>query len=458
MKRDFSRRDFIQMSAGALASAGVMTFGGTRTSSAASTLSGYKALVCLMLNGGNDGHNWLVPLTSSAYSVYAAGRKDLALAANSVLPLNGTAGNGNTYGIHPSCSGLQSLYNSGKAAFVCNVGPLMQPTTITQALAGSAPLPPQLFSHYNQSTEWQTGVPQSLEPFGWGGKIADLFVSQGNAANLSFNISIGGSNSWQQGQVTNPYTLGVSGAPVLDAPSNSFYRNGARAQATLALIDQGVNDPNLLVGAASGIFQNAAAKVKMVNSALSAAGDLTTTFPAAQSNDWGLSQQLHEVARVIKAQSEIGDSRQLFFVQLGGFDTHSGQLATQSSLLGYVSQYVSAFWNGMVEIGMQNNVTLFTLSDFGRTLTSNGDGADHGWGNHHLVLGGAVNGGKLYGSMPDLTLHGASDMGQGRLLPSTSADQYSATLANWFGVADSNLNSIFTNLPNFPVRNLGFLS
>src|SRR5580692_5592199 len=139
MKRDFSRRDFIQMSAGALASAGVMTFGGTRTSSAASTLSGYKALVCLMLNGGNDGHNWLVPLTSSAYSVYAAGRKDLALAANSVLPLNGTAGNGNTYGIHPSCSGLQSLYNSGKAAFVCNVGPLMQPTTITQALAGSAP-------------------------------------------------------------------------------------------------------------------------------------------------------------------------------------------------------------------------------------------------------------------------------------------------------------------------------
>jgi uncharacterized protein (DUF1501 family) len=458
MKLNVSRRDFLQMGAGALLTSGVVTFSGTRPASASSGLSGYKALVCLMLNGGNDGHNWSVPMTSSAYSVYAAGRKDLALASSTLLPLAGTASNGVTYGLHPSCPELQSLFKSGKAAFVCNVGPLIQPTTVAQARAGSVPLPPQLFSHYNQSTEWQTGVPQSIQPSGWGGKIADLFASQGVTPNLAFNISVGGSNTWQQGQLTNPYTLGTSGAPVLNATSNPYYRNHARAQATQDLITQGASDPNLLVNVASSIFQNAAAKVTLVNNALGAAGDLSTAFPASQPNDWGLSQQLHEVARVIKAQSEIGDSRQMFFVQLGGFDTHSGELATQSSLLRFVSEYVNAFFNGMTEIGMQNNVTLFTLSDFGRTLTSNGNGADHGWGSHHLVLGGAVAGGKFYGTMPDLTLGGANDMGQGRLLPSTSADQYAATLARWFGVSATDLNSLFTNLPNFPVNNLGFLT
>lgn len=458
MKSTLTRRDFLQMSTGAaLAASGVVSFSLPKSAYAAS-LSGYKALVCLLLNGGNDAHNWVVPMTSSAYSVYATGRQGLALAANSLLPLNGTASNGIAYGMHPSCPQLAALFNSGKVAVVGNVGPLIAPVSIAQALAGSAALPPQLFSHYNQTTEWQTGVPQSLQSYGWGGKIADYFTSQGMSANLAFNIAVGGSSTWQQGQLTNPYTLGTSGAPVLSAAGNRFFRNGAREQATLALISQGASDPNLLVGTEAGIFQNAAAKVTLVNNALSAAGDLTTSFPAAQAGDWALSQQLHEVARVIKAQSQIGDTRQLFFVQLGGFDTHGQELATQAQLLGYVSQYVNAFWNGMVELGMQSNVTLFTLSDFGRTLTSNGSGADHGWGSHHIVVGGAVAGGKIYGTMPDLTLNGPNDMGQGRLLPTTSADQYAATLAGWLGVPSSSLSSLFTNLPNFPTSNLGFMS
>jgi uncharacterized protein (DUF1501 family) len=454
MKSNFSRRQFIQLGTGAAIASSLLPLG-RFGSAVASSATGYKALVCLMLNGGNDGHNWVVPVTTSAYGVYAKGRQSLALAQNSLLPLKGAAANGVTYGLHASCPDLQAMFNAGSAAFVSNVGPLIRPTTVAQARADSSPLPPQLFSHFDQVNEWQTAVPQAQTSLGWGGRIADLFLSQGMTSNLAFNIAVGGSSTWQQGQTTIPYTLGANGAAKLSVDNTPWFRNDLRAKATHDLITQGASDPNLMVDTYAGIYQNAAAKVTLVNGALSAAGDFTTVFPAAQANDWGLSQQLHEVARVIKAQAHIGDSRQLFFVQLGGFDTHSGQLATQSMLLGYISQYVNAFHKAMVEIGMQNDVTLFTMSEFGRTLASNGSGADHGWGNHHLVVGGGVLGGKFYGTMPDLTIGGANDVGQGRLLPSTSADQYAATLASWFGVADSELNPIFSNLPNFTVRNLG---
>jgi uncharacterized protein (DUF1501 family) len=454
--RYLSRRRFLQIGAGALATSGMM-LGGSRRALASTGPSGYKALVCLYLNGGNDSHNWVVPISETAYNVYARGRQSLTLPLPSLLPLNGTAANGVKYGLHPSCKALQSLFNSGTAAFVGNVGPLIHPTSAAQAIAGTVTLPPQIFSHLNQSTEWQTAVPQALVPYGWGGKIADHFDAQGYVPNLAFNIDVGGANVWQQGQTTNPYTLGLSGAPSLEVTNNPSYRNGLRARTAQALIDQGAGDSNLLVSTASSIYRNASAKVVQVNSALKAAGDFQTEFPAAQQHDWGLSQQLHEVARVIKSQSQLGDSRQMFFVQIGGFDTHFNELATQSQLLGYVSQYVNIFWDAMSEIGMQKNVTMFTMSDFGRTLTSNGGGADHGWGSHHMVLGGAVQGGKFYGTMPSLVLGGPDDFGNGRLVPSTSADQYAATLARWFGVADSDLNSIFMNLPNFPVRNLGFL-
>jgi uncharacterized protein (DUF1501 family) len=457
IKLDISRRHFLQLGAGALAASSVLGRSGARRALAAASPGGYKALVCLHLNGGNDGHNWVVPISQPTYGLYAAARGDLALPRSALLPLKGAAPNGVTYGLHPSCRELQALFNSGSAAIVGNVGPLIQPTTRAQALAGSVSLPPQIFSHLNQVTEWQTGVPQSVAPYGWGGKVSDQFVSQGITPNLSFNISMVGSNIWQQGRLTNPYTLGTSGAASLRAAGDAAYRNGLRQKATLGLIDQAAGDSNLLVSAAATIFQSAADKVALLNSAIAAAGPVTTAFPAPQTNDWNLSLQLREVAQVIKAHQQIGDSRQLFFVEMGGFDTHYNELATQAQLLRYVSQYVDAFWSAVTEMGLQQDVTLFTMSDFGRTLTSNGAGADHGWGNHHMVLGGAVQGGRFYGSMPELTLGGPDDFGQGRLLPTTSADQYAATLANWLGVSDANLNSIFTNLANFPTRNLGFM-
>jgi uncharacterized protein (DUF1501 family) len=305
-----------------------------------------------------------------------------------------------------------------------------------------------------------TAYPQSMNRYGWAGRIADVLTAQGNAAKLAFNVDIGGTNYWQAGQTTNPYVLGTSGAPATSIFNNPYYRNGARAQIAQNLLTQAGSDPNLLVSQHAAIWQSAVAKVGLVNNALAAAGDLTTVFPSASAagNDWGLSQQLHEVARVIKAQSQIGDARQMFFVQMGGFDTHDNELTTQSSLLGYVSSYVNAFWNGMIEIGQQNNVTLFTMSDFGRTLSANNDGADHGWGNHHMVLGGAVQGGKFYGSMPSLVIGGANDFGLGRMVPTTSADQYAATLASWFGIAPTDLATIFPNLSNFSTTNLGFLA
>jgi uncharacterized protein (DUF1501 family) len=458
MKSNLSRRDCLRMGLGATLSsaAGLYTWTGTRRAAAA-TPTDYKALVCVLLNGGNNGFNWIVPTSNAAHAIYANSRTNLAIAQNSLLPLSGVASDGNTYGLHPSCPELQSLFNQGNVAVVCNVGTLVQPTTAAHAIAGAVPVPPQLFSHADQLTEWMTAYPQSLERYGWAGRVADLFASQGTASSLAFNITVGGANYWQNGKNTIPYTLGINGAPTLEASTSSYFRGGLRAQATNALISQAAADANPFVSQYAGIETNAAAKVTLVNAALSAAGDLATVFPAAGPNDWSLSQQLHEVARVIKAHSQIGDSRQIFFVEIGGFDTHNGELATQLQLLRYVSSYLSVFNTAMKELNLQNNVTTFTMSDFGRTLSSNGNGSDHGWGNHQIVMGGAVSGGKYYGTMPSLLLGGVDDFSIGRIVPTTSCDQFAATLARWFGVSATQLPALFPNLSNFASPWLGFL-
>jgi len=456
-----ARRNFLAALGGALGSSTLLGgLAAVHSARASSSVGGYKALVCLYLTGGNDGFNWVVPLSPAAYATYAWSRSTLALAPSSLLPLQGTASDGNVYGMHPGCPELQSLFNTGRAAVVCNVGPLVQPGTVAQARSASLPLPPQLFSHVDQSNEWMIATAQSPERYGWAGRIADLLTAQGGAANLAYNISIGGANDWQAGWATNPYALGIGGAPATAVFENLAYRGGGRAQAAQALLAQAAADPNLLVAGHAAIWQSAGAKAALVGSALASAGDLATTFPPLPSgaaNDSRLGLQLHEVARVIKAQSRIGDARQMFFVGLGGFDTHEAQLGTQATLLAYVSRYVGAFWNAMAEINQQPNVTLFTIADFGRTLAPNNAGTDHGWGNHHLVLGGAVRGGRYYGTMPNLEIGGADDFGQGRMMPTTSCDQYAATLAAWFGVAAADLATVFPNLPNFATANLGFL-
>lgn len=459
MKSDFSRRDFLRLSAQTAMSAAVASTLGIyqRAAAASADTSGYKALVCLYLTGGNDGFNTFVPLTPAGYSLYAKTRTNLALDPTSLLPLNGAASDGYTYGMHSSAPELQALFNSGKAAILSNVGTLVQPMTPAQVQAGVLPMPPQLFSHGDQATQWQTSIPNSPHKYGWAGRLADMYVAQGFNPNLSLNIQVGGPNYWQLGTATNAYALGTSGAPILDDTTNN-YRNGLRAKAASALLSQASNDSNLMVKQFSAIQNSAASKVNYVNNAYSIAGDVTTPFPAYE-QDSDLGAQFHSVARMIKARSQIGDARQMFFVNAGGFDTHQNQLSTQSMLLRIISRNVQSFWNAMGEIGMQNNVTLFTASDFGRSLGSNGSGADHAWGNHHLILGGAVKGGKYYGKMPTLKIGGPDDISpnSGQLIPTTSTDQYAATLAAWFGVGASDLGTLFPNLSNFSTPTLGFI-
>jgi len=479
MKSGCSRRDFVRFGTGALVSSTMLSSltGWQRALAASADTTGYKALVCVYLFGGNDGFNWFVPLTQAGYSVYAASRGNLALpqtGTGAPLALTGTgttsvtASDGYQYGIHPGCTELWSLFNTGKLAVLCNVGTLVTPTTPAQIQAGSAQLPPELFSHIDQQVQWQTSVPNNPARYGWAGRVADLYASQGYTPNLALNIDIGGANYLQQGQQTNMYVLSSFGgptqsdlgAPILDDtnPSSGFANGAARVQAATAILNAASADPNLMVAQYAAIQQRAAAKQGLVTSALNAAGPLATMF-SSYADDNGLGLQLQEVARVIKAQSQLGDARQIFFVSMIGFDTHNDQLSVQGTLLPVLSKNLNTFWAALTELGQTSNVTVFTASDFGRTLGSNGSGADHAWGNHHVIMGGAVAGGQYYGQMPSLQIGGANDFGAGlgQMVPTTSTDQYAATLAAWFGVPVTSLTTLFPNLSNFASATLGFM-
>lgn len=447
-----TRRQLLRLGA---SSALLCSLGGLTPLARGADTSGYKALVCLYLAGGNNGFNWIVPHTQAAYDSYAASRGDLAIARDQLQLIGGVASDGNAYGFHPNCPELRDLHADGRLAIVCNVGTLVQPTTRDQVVNGSVPVPLQLFSHIDQQTAWMTSLPDQLGRTGWAGRMADLLAQQSVSAKLATNISIGGTNYWQDGQEAMPYALGTGGAPTLEVLHNPYYRSGRRAAAAQALIDQGAADGHLMVAEFARIFQQAEAKVDLVNEAMAAAGDVQTVFPSFEGDD-GLGEQLRAVARCIKARDGIGDSRQIFYVQIGGFDTHNNELAQQGKQLKTVSQNLRAFWDALQEIGMTGAVTLFTASDFGRSLGSNGDGSDHAWGNHHIVLGGAVRSG-YYGRMPSLVVGGADDIGAGRILPTTATDQYAATLARWFGLTDAELPAVFPNLDRFSPATLGFM-
>jgi uncharacterized protein (DUF1501 family) len=447
-----TRRQFISRSV--CAAVGMTSLASTvfdlRRVAAAATLPGdYKALVCIFLYGGNDSNNLLVPLDTADYNSYAAVRQNLALAQAALLPINPVSGgDGRSWGLHPNAAGLQTLFGQQKLAILGNVGPLVAPVTRATYLNRTAALPPQLFSHSDQTVHWQTSIPNQPPQTGWGGRVADLLRALNGTSQISMCMSLGGANTFEVGSVVTPFQVSAGGGIALGGYSSSAADPASEALRTLLQESYG----NLFQGSYRDILQRALDANQLLSNALAGLPPLATKFP-----NTGLGQQLNTIARLIQARQTLAQQRQVFFCATGGFDTHGGQIAAQTQLLQEVSDAVAAFYAATVELQVQNSVTAFTASDFGRTFLSNGSGSDHGWGSHHLIVGGAVQGGRIFGRVPTLAVGGPDDTTEGRWIPSTSVDEYSATLAKWFGVGASDMPTVFPNLGQFNTPDLGFM-
>lgn len=469
-QKDQTRRDFLRAAACAACTtqALVSTVWDLRLINAAlaagapENFTDYRALVCLFLYGGNDASNTIIPTSPEHYAQYAAGRGILALPSATLLPINVANSDGRTWGLHPNCEEIQNLFNLGRAAVICNVGTLVGPLTLQQYQQNTAAKPPQLFSHNDQQVQWMTSIPDQPPLTGWGGRCADLLMSAGYGANpntdVSMNITVGGTNTFEVGSSVNQYAVSSNGTVVQFATGAG---GAARLQVMRDLFTDAAGAINLFQGEFGGISKraddNAQSMGKVFNNTLNP--PLATVFPNSS-----LGNQLRTIARIIKAKFAgasipefAGFNRQIFFASVGGYDTHGDQLLTHANLMNELSEGVNAFYNAMTELQIGNKVTLFTASDFGRTFATNGVGSDHAWGSHQIVIGDAVDGGKFYGTMPSIVLGNSQDVGQGRWIPTTSVDQYSATLARWFGVAPGDMTTIFPNLTRFSPQYLDFL-
>lgn len=472
----YTRRRWLGSTAGALAAAfgaGAAGWLAAPRAARAARAADYKALVCVFLYGGNDGLNTIVPTDGARYAEYAAVRQGLALPQGGLLPLSGT-----DYGLHPSMTALEAAWNEGALAPVFNVGPLYQPMTKAQYLAAAAnsPLiPDSLFSHSDQQTLWETASTRALTRTGWGGRAASTL---GTAQPV---ISVGGNGRFGLSALEGPLVLPGPGATFgVEGHQDTGWAPVAARKAALEALYAGLQDSELTEAYARqqrSAFEtssrlgplvktqpgdaNASAAINQAFAPLIRDGRLTT----------GLAQQLYQVAKLIEAHSVVQGDRHIFFAQLGGFDTHGNQIGsnvlagTHAELLKTLADAMAAFHQAMKNLGLAQQVTLFTQSDFGRTFKpNNSNGTDHAWGNHHLVLGGAVKGRRTYGIYPVLQLGGPDDVGQhswerhGRWIPTASVDQYAATLLTWFGATDAQLDAILPNLRNFGSRRtLGFV-
>ncbi|HYF35265.1 MAG TPA: DUF1501 domain-containing protein [Prosthecobacter sp.] len=408
--------------------------------------SDYRALVCLFFPGGLDSYNMLAPRGAAEYAEYSAIRRDLALPRESLLPITPLQTAGLDLGLHPGMTEVQSLFGEGKAAFLANVGTLVEPVTRIGYEQGGAGLPLGLFSHADQIEQWQTSMPDLRSARGWAGRAADVLSSLNTLQTVSMNISLSGSNVWQSGQHIVEYSVGPNGASGLlghdPAAAGQGSLTGIRTRAVNAqlsatyghLLTQAFQDKKLQTMGADTLF-NSATNVTLPSS---------VTWPSGY-----LSGLLQMVARAIAGHGSLGHTRQTFFVQYGSWDHHDEVLNNMAGQIPGFSATVGAFYRTLEALGLQDQVTLFTASDFARTLTSNGEGSDHAWGGNHLVVGGAVRGGRIYGQYPSLYPDNPLDVGRGRLIPTLSVDEYFAELALWLGVPRSSLPLVLPNIGRF---------
>lgn len=424
----------------------------------------YKALVCVFLGGGNDSNNTVVPNYDAGYTQYATARQaqGLAIPRANLLSISPPSMNGQVYGFHPSMTDLHNLWGQGKLAVVCNAGTLIQPLTRPQYQSGM-PRPMQLFSHSDQVEQFRTSISSYKSTTGWGGRLADRTTSQNPGAAISMITSIAGATVFNVGNNTSPLIVTPAPTPLNQVLSLNGFTTAAddlaRRTAMNRIRQQDLNYS--LIQQASVLTQQAV----NVSDQLSADPALTVAFPNTT-----LGNQLKQVAKLMKFRTQLSMSRQIFYVQLGGFDTHTGQLNNHANLWIQVSQAMKAFYDETVAQGIASNVTTFTMSDFSRTFNPAGSGgnvgSDHAWGGHHFIMGGSVLGGNFYGMptangsfFPTLVNTGPDDADtRGRFIPTVSVEMYCATLARWYGLAESDIPLVFPNINNFPTSNLGFMA
>ncbi len=501
-----NRRTFLSASARFAGAASLMPF--ARLAHAVGPFADYKALVCLYMHGGNDSHNTIIPL-GSEYATYAAARSALAMknsidAAADVAtdpifrrPLNGiTVANvsGRAFALHTSLKNVATLFNADHAAVVANVGPMIVPTRKQDYQNGVVPLPPQLFAHDHQEAYWKT-LSNDLNPRGWGGRMADLMHSArvNGDSPLAVSMSLSGTTEWLRAQASAPYVLSPNRPRAMQAYRSWDTAPGCATCAnTQAVFETQIARPrvNKYEDVYGDVLARAIDTQRFISAKLAAIPTFRADFPGtgadllpladpnspglAESNDNvqnRLADQLRMVARIIAARKTLRapdntlPTRQIFYVSIGGFDNHGAEYETHAKLLAAIDSAVAAFYAKINALGDAQNVTLFTASEFGRTLESNGEGSDHGWGGHHFVIGGAVQGGKFYGApgsngFPLVALNTATDIGEGRLLPTISTEEYAATLGRWFGLSEAELKITLPNLNNFQQFagfNVGFM-
>jgi uncharacterized protein (DUF1501 family) len=470
-----NRREFLRRSLHtALGGVGLYTaLGNLKVMAAAANLAAkggvfndYKALVCVFLHGGNDSFNTIVPCDQTTWNIYNASRPAMAIdrldaLALQLAPQAPHQGFGVDYGLHPSMPQMRDLFNAQNAAIVANVGPLRGPITKAQYQATPGLAPPQLFSHDDQANFWQTSRPDDANADGWGGRIADMLYAGNPNPDLPMTMSLQGQSLFQRGSTVDQYVMKAcdpnpgGGCGVERIGYLGEYQNELGTATFNALMASGTQS-HMFERAYAGATRRAISTYETLGSVLGTLPTWTTAFP-----NTGLGAQLRQVANLINVRNTLNMRRQIFFVGIGGFDTHDTQLAVQSGILGDLSQSMHAFYNATVQMGIANEVTAFTASDFGRTLSTNGDGTDHGWGGHHFVVGGAVQGGRYFGTMPSLLQNGnPDDAGYGQFIPTTGVDQYAATLATWFGVPAADIGTLFPGLVqyDYATDNLGFMA